>query len=193
MIDVALTFLTAELNSYLLARGARKATDEVGKVDVARLVDDGGKWAVKDDHVGLALLNIEEERVFKGQLPETVYSNGKHVVLEPRLRLNLHVIFAAKFQRYDESLRSLSLVLRFFQSHPTFTTATHPGLDPQIERLTVELQSLTYEQINQIWAFVGAKQLPSAIYKVRMVTLQDVEPKAISLPVTRAETALISQ
>lgn len=193
MIDVALNFLTAELNSFLLTRGARKATDEVGKVEVGRLVDDGGKWAIKDDHIGVALLNIEEERVLKGQMPETVYSNGKHVVVEPRLRLNLHVIFAAKFQRYDESLRTLSLVLTFFQSHPTFTPATYPGLDAQIERLTVELQSLTYEQVNQIWAFVGGKQLPSAIYRVRMIGLQDVEPKSIAQPVSRTETTLVAQ
>src|SRR5882762_2480968 len=31
MLDVALNFLAAELNSYFLARGARKPSDEIGK------------------------------------------------------------------------------------------------------------------------------------------------------------------
>lgn len=187
MLDVALNFLTAELNSYLVIRGALTGSDEVGKVEVGRLVDDAGKWAIKDDHVGATLVHFDEERILRGQLPETQVIGGRHVVLEPRLKLNLHVLFAAKFQKYDEALRSLSLILTFFQSHPTFTPDTHPGLDPRLERLTVELQSLGFDQLNQIWAFVGAKHLPSAIYKVRMVALQDVVPTAIREPVSQID------
>jgi hypothetical protein len=193
MLDVALNFLTTELNSYLVARGARKATDELGKVEVGRLVDDAGKWAIKDDHVGATLIHIEEERVMRAQLPETVLSAGKHVVLEPKLKLNLHVLFAAKFQKYDEGLRSLSLVLTYFQSHPTFTPDTYPGLDPRLERLTVELQSLSFDQLNQIWAFLGAKHLPSAIYKVRMVALQDSAPTTLQQPVTEIGTTFFAR
>lgn len=193
MIDVALNFLAAELNAYLVARGARKATDEIGKVEVGRLVDDAGKWAIQDDHVGAALIHIDEERVMRAQLPETVVSAGKHVVLEPKLKLNLHVLFAAKFQKYDEGLRSLSLVLTYFQSHPVFTPDTHPGLDQRIERLAVELQSLSYEQLNQIWAFLGAKHLPSALYKVRMVALQDTAPTSIQPPISEIETTLLAR
>lgn len=184
MLDVALNFLAAELNGYLVARGARKATEELGRVEVGRLVDDAGKWAITDDRIGAALIHIEEERVMRAQLPETVLSGGKHIVLEPKLKLNLHVLFASKFQKYDEALRSLSHVLTFFQSHPVFTTDSYPGLDPRIERLTVELQSLSFEQLNQVWAFLGAKHLPSAIYKVRMVALQDTAPADVQQPVS---------
>lgn len=193
MLDVALNFLTAELNSYLVARGARKPTDEIGKVEVGRLVDDAGKWAIKDDHIGASLIHIEEDRVMKSHLPETVVAGGRNVVLEPRLKLNLHVLFAAKFQKYDEGLRLLSLVLTFFQSHPTFVPDTYPGLDPRIERLTTELQPLSYEQINQVWAFIGGKQLPSAIYKVRMIALQDAEPKTVVPPVAEIQTTLLAK
>lgn len=184
MLDVALHFLTDELNAYLVARGAVKDSDEIGKVEVGRLVDDAGKWAIKDDHVGATLIHLEEERVLRGQLPETVLGpGGKHVVREPKLKLNLAVLFAARFQKYDEALRSLSLVLTYFQSHPTFTADAFPGLDPRIERLTVELQSLSFEQLNQVWAYLGAKHLPSVIYKVRMVALQDVA-STIQQPLT---------
>src|SRR5688572_16851624 len=72
-----------------------------------------------------------------------------------KLKLNLHVLFAAKFQKYDEALRSLSSVLTFFQSRPVFSASSYPGLDPRIERLTVELESMTFEQLNQVWAFIG--------------------------------------
>jgi len=69
--------------------------------------------------------------------------------------------------------------LTYFQSRPSFTSVEYAALDPRIEKLTVELQSLNYEQLNQIWAFVGGKQLPSVIYKVRLVSLQDAMPTAI--------------
>jgi hypothetical protein len=193
MLDVALNFLTAELNSYLVVRGARKATDELGKIEIGRLVDDTGKWAIQEDHMGATLIHIEEERVLREQLAERVLSSGKYVVLEPKLKLNLHVLFAAKFQRYEEALRSLALVLTYFQSHPTFTPDTHPGLDARIERLTVELESLTYEQLNQIWAYLGAKHLPSAIYKVRLISLQDTAPAAIEQPLTNIQTTLFAR
>lgn len=192
MLDVALNFLTAELNSYLVARGARKAADEIGKVELGRLVDDAGKWAIKDDSVGVSLIHIEEDRILKSHLPETILSGGRHVVLEPRLKLNLHILFAAKFQKYDEALRSLSFVLTYFQSHPSFTPDNYPGLDARIERLTVELQSLGYEQINQIWAFIGGKHLPSAIYKVRMVALQDTAPSGVEQPLTEIRTTFVA-
>jgi hypothetical protein len=193
MLDIALNFLTAELNSYLVARGARKATDEIGKVEIGRLVDDTGKWAITDDHIGASLIHVEEDRIMKSQLPEATLMGGRQVVLEPKLKLNLHVVFAAKFQKYDEALRSLSLVLTYFQSHLSFTPATHSALDARIERLTVELQSLTYEQLNQVWTFIGGKQLPSAIYKVRMVALQDLEPRSIELPVSEIQTTLLAR
>ncbi|HEX8113246.1 MAG TPA: DUF4255 domain-containing protein [Kofleriaceae bacterium] len=189
MLDVALNFLTTELNAYLVARGARKSTDEIGKAEVGKLVDDAGKWVISDDHIGVSLIHIEEDRVMKSQLPEAILARGRQVILEPALKLNLHILFAAKFQKYDEGLRSLSLVLTYFQSHPTFTPDTYSGLDPRIERLTVELQPLSYEQLNQIWTFVGAKQLPSVIYKVRMVALQDLEPTAVAPPVSEIQTA----
>lgn len=185
MLDVALKFLTAELNAYLLLRTG----SDLSKAEVCRLVDDTGKWAVPEDKLGVALINLEEERAVKPQLPETTLADGRHVVLQPALNLNLYVLFAAHFKQYDEALRYLSHALTFFQAHPSFTPDAYPGLDPQIAKLTADLQSLTYEQVNQIWGFLGGKQLPSALYRVRMVTLQDVAP-TFEPPVTRIEPVL---
>jgi len=186
MVDIAVRFLTKELNTYLLTRTG----SAFGEAEVSRLVDDTGKWAVKEDHLGVAVINLEEERTLRSQLPETTYVGGQNVVLEPDLKLNVHVLVAANFKQYDQGLKYISYALTFLQAHPSFTLETYPGLDPRIEKLTSELQSLTYEQLNQIWAFIGGKQLPSAVYKVRMVVLQDVEPAAIAPPITRVATAL---
>ncbi len=187
MLDLALRFLSSELNSYLTAR-AGPTPDEV--VALRQLVDDSGKWAVPQDRIGLALINVEEESVLRTQLPAFTYVDGRQVLTEPELKVNLHVLFAANFQQYDRALSYLSLVLTFFQAHRTFTHEQFPALDKRIDKLNVELQSLGYEQLNQIWAFIGGKQLPSVVYKVRLVLLQDVEPAAIRRPVTEIQATV---
>ena len=180
MIDSALKFLMNEINAYLFARTGVGT----GGVDLARLVDDTGKVALKDDTIGAALVNVEEERVLKSQLPDTAFVNGRHVQVQPDLKLNLHVIFAANFKTYTIALQQLSWLLTFFQAHPGFTPDRYPSLDPRIEKLAPELLSLTFEQLNQMWGFIGGKQLPSVVYRVRLVALQDLEPAAVQPPVT---------
>jgi hypothetical protein len=186
VLDVALKFLKQELNGFLLARTG----SDFGQVQIGRFVDDAGKWVIAEDHVGAALINVEEERSLRSQLPEVSYSNGRNVTLEPDLKLNVHVLFAAHFQQYEEALRYLSYVLTYFQSHSVFTPDAYPGLDSQIPRLTAELLPTGYEQLNQIWAFVGAKQLPSIVYRIRLIVIQDAEPAAIQPPITSIDTVM---
>lgn len=186
MLDIALGFLTDELNGYMEARTGSTTV----RAAVTRVADETGKYAFGPQVIGLTLVNVEEERTFREQLPSHVLVNGQHVVREPALKLNLHLLAAAHFGIYDEALKYLACVLTFFQSHSSFTTARYPSLDPRIEKLTVELQSPTFEQLNQIWGFVGAKQLPSALYRVRMVVLQDLDLTAVQPPLTAINTGI---
>lgn len=185
MLDIALKFLRDELRSYIIARTGSTTVD----VKLSKVVDDLGKYAFLEETIGLSLINIEEERTVKEQLPKYTASNGLHIVHEPELRLNLHVMFAANFRQYDQALMYLSHIMTYFQSHPVFITGRYPALDERIGRLVVEMQSLNYEQLNQIWASIGGKQLPCMIYKVRMVVLQDIEPEAIRRPITTIATS----
>lgn len=187
MLDIALGFLRDELNSYIAARTGSDAA----VVKLTRLVDESsGKYGFEHDLIGLSLIRIEEERVLRSQLPSQTMVNGKQVVQEPELKLNLTVVLAANFKQYDAGLKFLSFVFFFFQSHSVFTPTANPGLDPRIEKLTVELQTLSYEQLNQVWGFIGGKQLPSAFYKLRMVIVQDVEQVAVQPPVTTITTRM---
>ena len=180
MLDLALQFLSDEVSGFLHARTG--ADTVIAKP--AQLVDEAGKYVVEDGSIGVNLISVEEERTFKAQLPESNYVGGQQVTLEPPLRLNLHVMFAAHFKLYDQALKYLAHVLTFFQAHPVFTPDEFPALDARLEKLTVELQSLNYEQLNQVWAFIGGKQLPSVIYKVRLVRLQDAAQPAFRQPIT---------
>ncbi len=184
MIDVALKFLTDELNTFFRARAGAKSD----VVTLNRVVTPAGQYAFGEDRICLSVINIEEERILKSHLPEQVSFNGQQIVREPELKLNLSIILAANFKQYDVGLRYLSLALLFFQSHPFFTSDDYPGLTPAIPRLALELQSTSYEQLNQIWAVIGGKQLPSVIYKARLVTIQDSVETAVQPPILKIST-----
>jgi hypothetical protein len=45
-----------------------------------------------------------------------------------------------------------------------------PRLDPEIDKLIFEMASISPEQLNNVWGCLGAKYMPSVIYKIRMLT-----------------------
>lgn len=181
MLDVAVAFLADEFNAYLLRRTGSLT---LGKIIPGPLMDDAGKLAITKGSVGFALINIEEDRVSRAQLPERVLVNGREITLAPELRLNLTLLAAADLSDYGMTLKALSQVMTFFQSHPVFTPGDYPGLDARIDQLSVEMLSVSHETLNQIWACLGAKYLPSVLYRVRVVVLQDREPEQIGAPIT---------
>ena len=186
MIDAALNFIAAEANVHL-----RKRTGaELGAVTPGPLVDDRGMWTVPLDTTRLTLFQIDEERALREQVPQRTLVGGRDVLLPPPLKLNLTVLFAGRFQQYDQALRTLSHLLALFQARALFSAADSPGLPAGVERLSLDLVSYTPEQLNQMWACLGAKHLPSLVYRVRMVVLQDLEPTGTGLPITTVATTL---
>ncbi|MCX6220615.1 MAG: DUF4255 domain-containing protein [Bacteroidia bacterium] len=184
MIDQALLFLRDEINAYVHLRTNATTVE----VKLSKIVNDLGKYAFPDDSIALTIFNLEEDHIFKAQLPEFTYVDGQHQRREPELKFILHAMFAANFGIYEEAWKAIGLVLGFFQSHPVFLAEEYPALSPKIGKLTVELESLSVEQLNQIWAYLGAKHLPSVAYKIRMVIIQDEFATAIQKPVISFKT-----
>ncbi len=189
MIDQALTFLRDELAAYVLARTNSNNVE----VKLTRLVNEAGKYAFGEETIALSVIHLEEDRTFKSQLPEYTYVNGQNIRLEPELKINLHLLVAANFTVYAQAWKAISLVLAFFQSHPVFSSQEFPGLNPVHEKISVELAPLTYEQQNQIWGYIGGKYLPSVLYRIRIVIIQDDAISGISKPVTQIETDIRSK
>jgi hypothetical protein len=180
MLDVAVNFLAAEFNAYLMRR---LGSASLGRVVPGGVVDDKGALAIETGTVALCLVNIEEERTLREQVPARLFRSGRELLLQPELKLNLTLLFAARMVDYPTTLRALSHVLTFFQSHPAFCAEEHPGLDPRIDRLTMEMLSVTPETLNQLWASIGAKYQPSVLYRARLLSIQDQEPFASGPPI----------
>lgn len=134
-------------------------------------------------NVGLTLLRIHEEAAAKTPLRSYFIRDDKNEVRveyrrEPPLCINLDVLLTAAASDYATSLGLLSKAVSFFQANASFSRERNPDLPAVIDRLSVELLNLDYEQMNHIWSAFGGNAIPSAAYRVRMLTIQDAEVEA---------------
>ena len=194
MIHTSLSFITSELNEYLKLRTGTPGVDRVFLTSVAT---ESEGVVIPDKSVGVSLINIEEDRVYKDQRTSVRNSEGNVEFLNPELKLNLYILISANFQDtldsdstddYVEGLKQLSHIISFFQAKNVFTPDNSPALatfDPNIHKLVVELYSYSFEQLFNFWSVVGAKYLPSVLYKVRVITFQEKEFTGTAVPIEK--------
>ena len=174
MIDLSLKFLTDELNKFLSLKLGTITTDQrlvLGNVFKATEGDGGGTNNLSNKAI-LSLVNVEEDRIAKIQ-ENFVKTYDGVIYKSPPVLLNLYILISVNLSNYNEGLKWLSHFIQFFQYKNTFTPDTHPSLDPKIKKLIVDLYSLNFEQINHLWSTLGGKYLPSALYKVRQLTIDE--------------------
>lgn len=128
----------------------------------------------KPEAISVLLVNVEEETTMRSAQPFRRSSpDGPPLQAAPELRLNLYLLFVARFNDYEIGLRYLSTIIRFFQSHRVLNHRSAPALDQQIEKLVVELVTLPFSEQNEIWNALRTAYHPSVLYKVGLVTFQD--------------------
>ena len=170
MIDVALTFLVQELNDYLtpIYQPAEPLV-----VLSAHVGPDGAPAADIVNKISATLVNLEPEPTVRNLSADRVNTNGEYQRINPAIRLNLLVLLAANFNDYTESLKFLAAILTFFQGHGLFTPQTAPRLPPALDRLVVELEPTSYLAWSQLWGMLGTKYAPGAVYRLKMLTIQE--------------------
>lgn len=183
MIHLALQFIEKEVNAYFDARFGQTTQKWVTLGNPAKLNDDnsGGGNTVKTGVV-FGIVNVEEDRVTKS--PDNFRKiNDKIEYRNPKVFLNLFVLFSVNKADYLQSLKELSLVIQFFQQKFFFEGSNSPGIDPKIEKLIMELHSLNFEQLNHLWGVLGGKYIPSALYKMRVVGIEDETVESVAEPI----------
>lgn len=188
MIRESLQFFADELNKYLIQKAvASLDTPRVVLGNAARAFDTetppAGYIQINNRAI-ISLVNIEEDRVSKQQenYTKTVTSIRYK---NPPLFLNLYMLISMNRNNYGDSLTWLSHILQFFQYQNVFTPVSHPSLDSRIQKLLVELHSLNFEQVNHLWSTLGGKYLPSVMYKVRQLSVDE--------DVTESESGFIKE
>jgi hypothetical protein len=177
MIGETLVFLKNQLNDYIKPIWGHDGIQP----DTVDFVDGNAMEPLtfKSGAVSVLLINMEEENTLRASDPyRRMAANGAQQSIQPEIRLNLYVLFVARYSKYEDALRALSLVIRYFQRHRLFTQANAPALSGGIERLAIELMTLPLGKQNEIWSTLRVAYHPSALYKVKMVVFQDEDAGA---------------
>ena len=177
MIYEAISLLLNQINQYLHQQDGEPlgTADAVVMGNIAQL-DVSEVATALENHVVLSLVNLEEEATLKNGRTSALQSNGSVSYFNPPLHINLFVLWTANYRNYETALKRLSQIMTFFQGKNKFTPSNSPGsgLPGLIEfSLTMELLSLSLEEVNHLWGVLGGKQLPFALYRGRLITLSD--------------------
>jgi hypothetical protein len=170
MIYEALYCLVEEINQYFRIR--LKVSED--KVVLSAIVNQDGTIAIQGENkILVTLVNIEKETI--GKSNSGISGSSVLINKSSALTINLYVLFSAYFSNgnYPEALRFISFIIAYFQQNSVFTRMNTPRLDVDIEKLVFEMASISPEQLNNIWGSLGAKYMPSVVYKVRMLTFDN--------------------
>ncbi len=170
MIYEALSCLTDEINEYF--RNKLRINED--KAVLSGIINQDGTVAIQGENkIVITLVNIEKEI--------TGISNARTIIgkttanKSTSMNINLYILFSAYFStsNYPEALRFLSFIIAYFQYKNVFTPTNTPKLDKGIDKLIFEMAAISPEQQNNVWASLGAKYMPSVIYKMRMLTFDE--------------------
>lgn len=161
MIKKILTSYANSLDEYLSSfHNQPEGLAEVGFV--------GNSAEVKPNKMVVSLISIERETTGGFSAP-IQRAEGGYMRMTPPLQLNLNIIIAAVYdeKQYAESLSVLSDTLRFVQSMPKF----------EVDKIayTIELVTLSTQDINNIWTTLGGQYYPSVMCKIRRLTIDAEE------------------
>ena len=179
MIMDALCLISSELNAYVRQR--LNSEDET-LVYLSSISDGSGNSTSPNDAITITLANAEEECVNRAQQMTRVRNDEKYHFTEPEIRINLHIIISVRSSKntdgsnsYTNALKRLSIVSEFFQSRRYFDQSSirNPSVSNNLERVIVTLHTAGFEQLSYIWGVHGGNYLPSLIYKLSLVTIQE--------------------
>ncbi|HYJ64065.1 MAG TPA: DUF4255 domain-containing protein [Parafilimonas sp.] len=181
MIDIALILLRDELTSYINI--SKNDNSVVVNIDNIGLLEPGGGSSSLSDSIIITLVNIEEESTLKNQSAVRRPFINNATYQNPPVYLNLYVLFTSNYSgtNYPLALKRLSYIIQFLQSKNSFSVASSISAgsidlsqsDISDLKFTLELYTLTFEQINHLWGSLGGRQVPFAMYKLRLVAITD--------------------
>ncbi len=181
MINTAIGYVLTELNSYFDLQSGSAAESIVVAGSLFDL--DGNINTETKNKVVLSMVNIEQDSVYKPVESFKRLDDGRGQRIKPKININLYLLFVANLGIYSEAMKSIANVISFFQINPSFDYADFVVANGPKGRLSFDLFSMTFEQQNNLWSVLGAKYMPSVVYKVGMLEIQDTQVESEVPPV----------
>jgi hypothetical protein len=168
MIHAAIRCLAGELNEFF----CRTLDTAEELVVVSNLL--GADGAVAPDvsnKIVLFLTAIERDTVTQ-RAPDLA---GRTFAGGGPLFLNIYLMAAANFtgRNYQDALRLISLLIGFLHHKPVFDRNNCPAMESSIERLIFDIENTPPPVMSNIWGVLGGRYLPSILYRVRVVAIDN--------------------
>lgn len=121
----------------------------------------------------LFLSGVERDTLAHRSTAALSASSSSRIQNAAPVYLNLLVMCAANFSgsHYPEALKFLAGAIAFFQGNGVFDHQNTPGMDPRLERLALNMENLSSQEMHSLWSIHGGRYLPSALFRVRLITL----------------------
>lgn len=170
MIDEVMRFVLDALNAHLDASLGRDT--EPYAILSALATPEGGQQQGIEQRVILTVVNLERETAAGLASPQRERASGDGFVggAAP-IKLNVYMLLSVHHLRYVEALKRLSIAIGFVQANPVFDAKSASTFPDGLDRLTLELVSLDFQALNNLWASCGSKYLPSVVIKLRMLSV----------------------
>lgn len=183
MIKDALKFILAELNASIDAPAINDDSVVLGNLALVDANNDAVSQGLLNKVVA-SVVNIQEEAAMRNLSNHRTTLNAQlrpvNLQQQPELYLNIYILFGANFtSNYENALLYIGNVIGFFQKKKTFDTSGDPILGPVVKTLVMDLYSMNFTELNQLWGILGGKYVPSALYKMKMVVIQKDTPLEI--------------
>jgi hypothetical protein len=164
MIQDVVPAIVNELNRFLKSK--HNISEE--KAIMSHIVNADGSIAIQEsDKIIVTITGIE--------------ASGGFTKINPPVEVNVYLLFSAYFtsENYVEGLKFISSVIAFFQSRQgIFSTQNTPALNGVIEKLSAEMVSPDFKDQSNVWNGLGAKYLPSVLYRIKTLPIEHVLPSA---------------
>jgi hypothetical protein len=194
MIDTAISLLQQELENYLAYKDATATVvvDNIGMLETAN----GDNLP---NNIVITVVNLEEESTLKNQPAVKRYPPASIVYENPPVFLNLYVLFTSNYwgDKYIFALQRISYVVSFLQQKNSFafSSSVSGSISSDTDlldlRFTMELYTLTFEQLNHLWGSLGGRQIPFVMYKLRLVALTDRKKVREVPPILEIDTGVL--
>ena len=162
---------------------------DINIANVATL-NDGDEFLETKSSIVLSVVNIQEDKTLKNQ---SIYTKKEDktvgIVAHPPQYLNISLLFTSyskEQSKYLDGLEKLQNIIEYFQINNSFyfenttkvliTYFTFKDLDEvdqkKYSKITLLSVSLSMEQLNQMWSYLGSKYMPSVLFEMRVLPIQ---------------------
>jgi hypothetical protein len=179
MIHEIILPLQQELNKFLRSKHGLNED----KVILSNLMNVDGSLAIQEtDKIVMSIVNIEQDRSKSNTGSYEKTDKGDFIKVNAPVNIQIYVLYSAYFtpENYLEGIKFISSTIAFFQSRSgVFDPQNTPTLNGVIDRLYSEMIPMEFRDLSNVWSLVGAKYLPSVLYKFKAIPIQHRMPTPV--------------